>query len=52
MSLEATAKNTGLPIFQAGIIPASAEMTNICEASSFMDKYKCSNYLLMNALQT
>ena len=49
MSIEATAQATGLPIFQAGIIPASAEMTNMCESSSFVDDQKCSNYLKMNA---
>lgn len=45
LSLTATAQTNGEEIFQAGIIPQSAELTNYCAVSAFPDPANCSGYV-------
>mmetsp|Transcript_41366 Transcript_41366/g.54392 ORF Transcript_41366/g.54392 Transcript_41366/m.54392 type:complete len:205 (-) Transcript_41366:2339-2953(-) len=52
LDLTATSQDTGLPIFSAGIIPSSSELSNYCAASSFKDPANCSSYLDSAALQS
>ena len=45
LNIDATSKNTGKPIFDFGIIPASSQVINYCANSSFEDANQCSKYV-------
>ena len=50
--MTAIAKNTDLPIYEAGIIPQSSESFAWCTARGFYDGAKCSSYLNKEKLET
>jgi len=51
LSTKAIAANTGAPVFQAGVIPQSADSFGWCSASAFTDPAKCSSYLDVAGLE-
>ena len=50
ISTTAIAENTGKPIFEAGVIPQSADSFSSCSATAFTDAAKCSSFLDTAAL--
>ena len=50
LDLDAVSDLTEEPIFDVGIIPRGAELTNYCEASSFTDQWDCSSYIKKDKL--
>ena len=51
LSTTAIATNTGLPIFDAGVIPQSSSSFSYCSAGAFTDAAGCSGYLDKDALK-
>lgn len=51
LSTTAIASNTGAAIFQAGVIPQSADSFAWCSAQAFTDPVNCSSYLDVTALE-